>query len=520
MTADVQQQTPHRDASRVPALEVRGLVKHYPGVKALDGVDLVVHQHEVLGLAGENGAGKSTLLKALVGLVRPDAGDIYVRGEKVRLKSIMDAADHGIGMVFQEQSLVPNLTAAENIVLGSEGPGVRRGIYRWATMRSLAQEQLDKIGSQIDPLARTDTLTFAERQMVEIAKVLRIEERTSHPPVIILDEPTSVLESKEIETLFTQIRRLREFASVVFVSHRLDEVLDVCDRVSVLRGGQSVGEVPTAGAAPTDLHRMMIGSTGSGDHYHDTVAQRSGEQMRPRLSVRGLAGPTFRDVDLDVHAGEIVGIVGVHGSGREDVCRALFGAEPTTAGEVTLDGEKLDLSGTRAACAAGIGYVPAERKIEGMVGPMSVADNMTLTKQKARCTGPLVAPKKQATLVDSWIQRLSIRTPGRDTAIQRLSGGNQQKVVLARWLVGGDVRVLLLDHPTRGLDIGARSEVYRLMRELANSGVATVLLADSLEEAIGMADRILVMNDGRVAAEVACPSGAKPTPLDLVKEMV
>lgn len=506
--------------SSVPALEVRGLVKYYPGVKALDGVDLVVKQHEVLGLAGENGAGKSTLLKALVGLVRPDAGEIYVRGEKVRLRSVVEAANHGIGMVFQEQSLVPNLTAAENIVLGSEGPGVKRGLYRWDTMRKLAQEQLDKIGSSIDPLARTDTLTFADRQMVEIAKVLRIEQRSQHPPVIILDEPTSVLESKEIETLFTQVRRLREFASVIFVSHRLDEVLDVCDRVSVLRGGESVGEVATAGAAPAELHRMMIGSTGSDDHYHDGAVQRSESEAEPRLQVRGLSGATFRDVDLEVRAGEIVGIVGVHGSGREDVCRALFGAEPTSSGEVLLDGVRLDLSSTRAACAAGIGYVPAERKIEGMVGPMSVAENMTLTKQKSRCTGPLVSPRKQSSLVDGWIERLSIRTPHRGTAIQRLSGGNQQKVVLARWLVAGDVKLLLLDHPTRGLDIGARSEVYRLMRELAGNGVATVLLADSLEEAIGMSDRVVVMSDGKVATEVGCPSGAKPTPLDLVKEMV
>jgi ribose transport system ATP-binding protein len=503
----------------VPALEVRGLVKHYPGVKALDGVDLVVRQHEVLGLAGENGAGKSTLLKALVGLVTPDAGQIFVRGEPVRLRSVVDAADHGIGMVFQEQSLVPNLTAAENIVLGSEGRAVRRGIYRWNTMRRLAQTQLDKIGSDIDPLARTDTLSFADRQMVEIAKVLRIEERSQHPPVIILDEPTSVLESKEIDTLFTQIRRLREFASVVFVSHRLDEVLDVCDRVVVLRGGRSAGEVATAGAVPGELHRMMIGSTGSDDHYHENATERVVSEQ-PLLSVRGLSGTSFHDVDLDVAAGEIVAIVGVHGSGREDICRALFGAEPTTAGEIRMDGKKIVLPNTRAACAAGIGYVPAERKIEGMVGSMSVAENMTLTNQKARCTGPFVAPRKQATLVDSWIRRLSIRTPGRDTAIQRLSGGNQQKVVLARWLVGGDIRLLLLDHPTRGLDIGARSEVYRLMRELAASGVATVLLADSLEEAIGMADRILVMNDGRVVTEVACPNGGKPSPLDLVKEMV
>jgi ribose transport system ATP-binding protein len=504
------------------ALEVRGLIKHYPGVKALDGVDLVVRQHEVLGLAGENGAGKSTLLKALVGLVRPDAGEIWVRGEKVKLKSVVDAANHGIGMVFQEQSLVPNLTAAENIVLGAEGPGVRRGIYRWDTMRKLAQEQLDKLGSSIDPLARTDSLSFADRQMVEIAKVLRIEQRTQHAPVIILDEPTSVLEPKEVETLFEQVRRLREFASVVFVSHRLDEVLDVCDRVAVLRGGQSVGEMPTAGAEPTQLHRLMIGSIGSEDHYHDKVAVRSEEQAaaEPMLSVRKLSSKSFTDVDLDVRSGEIVGIVGVHGSGREDLCRVLFGAEPTTGGEVLLDGKRLDLSSTRAACAAGVGYVPAERKIEGMVGPMSIADNMTLAKEKARCVGPFVSPPKQARLVDRWIERLSIRAPHRSTQIQRLSGGNQQKVVLARWLVADDIRLLLLDHPTRGLDIGARSEVYRLMRELANSGVAIVLLADSLEEAIGMSDRIVVMNDGRVTSSVDCASGAKPTPLDLVKEMV
>ncbi|TYL54945.1 sugar ABC transporter ATP-binding protein [Nocardioides sp. BGMRC 2183] len=519
MSIEVESQAAASVPARVPALEVKGLVKHYPGVKALDGVDLVVHQNEVLGLAGENGAGKSTLLKALVGLVKPDAGEIYVRGEKVKLRSVDDAAVQGIGMVFQEQSLVPNLTAAENIVLGSEGAGVKAGLYRWSEMRRLAQEQFDKIGSHIDPLARTDTLSFADRQMVEIAKVLRIEQRSQHPPVIILDEPTSVLESKEIETLFTQVRRLREFASVVFVSHRLDEVLDVCDRVAVLRSGQSVGEVQTEGAQPADLHKMMIGSTGSDDHYHEGLAQPS-EEERPRLTVRGLSAKTFRDVNLDVHAGEIVAVVGVHGSGREDVCRALFGAEPTTAGEVTLDGKKLDLSGTRAACAAGVGYVPAERKIEGMVGPMSVADNMTLAKQKSRCNGPLVVPTKQATLVDRWIERLSIRTPNRTTAIQRLSGGNQQKVVLARWLVGNDIRLLLLDHPTRGLDIGARSEVYRLMRELANNGVATVLLADSLEEAIGMADRIIVMSDGKVASEMPCRTGAKPTPLDLVKEMV
>ena len=494
---------------------MRGLVKHYPGVKALDGVDLVVRQHEVLGLAGENGAGKSTLLKALVGLVRPDAGEICVRGEKVRLRSVVDAADHGIGMVFQEQSLVPNLTAAENIVLGSEGPGVRRGIYRWDTMRKLAQEQLDKIGSDIDPLARTDTLTFADRQMVEIAKVLRIEQRTQHPPVIILDEPTSVLESKEIETLFTQIRRLREFASVVFVSHRLDEVLDVCDRVSVLRGGQSVGEVADG--------RRRPGRPAPHDDRLDRV-RRPLPRQRRRASVRGAAR-------ADAHAsagcrarrsatststsapGRSSRIVGVHGSGREDVCRALFGAEPTHGrrGHPRREEARPVRHPRRLRRRHRLRAGRAQDRGHGR------ADVGGRQHDPDQAGGPLrrAAGRRRAsrpTLVDSWIERLSIRTPHRGTAIQRLSGGNQQKVVLARWLVAGDIRLLLLDHPTRGLDIGARSEVYRLMRELANSGVATVLLADSLEEAIGMADRIVVMSDGRVDHRGRLPLGRQADP--------
>ena len=351
--------------------------------------------------------------------------------------------------------------------------------------------------------------------MVEIAKVLRIEERTSHPPVIILDEPTSVLESKEIETLFTQVRRLREFASVVFVSHRLDEVLDVCDRVIVLRGGQSVGEVPTAGAAPADLHRMMIGS----DRLRRPLPRRRrpsapSEPRPPRLRrARACPGKTFRDVDLDVRAGEIVGIVGVHGSGREDVCRALFGAEPTIAGEVTLDGEKLDLSGTRAAVRRRRRLRPRRAQDRGH----GRADVGRRQHDPHQAEVPLLRARwwcRRSRPPSSTRGSSASRSAPRTAAPQigRLSGGNQQKVVLARWLVAGDIRLLLLDHPTRGLDIGARSEVYRLMRELANSGVATVLLADSLEEAIGMSDRIIVMSDGRATKEVACPSGRQADP--------
>jgi len=503
-----------------PVLEVTDLRKAYPGVIALDGVSLSVRPHEVIGLAGENGAGKSTLLKALVGLVRPDAGTIAVRGRQVRIKGVADAAGHGIGMVFQEQSLVPNITAAENIVLGFEGAGVRRGIYRWKTLRQLAQVQLDKIGSRVDPMARTETLTFAERQMVEIAKVLAIEERTSTEPVILLDEPTSVLEPEEVETLFAQIQRLREHASVIFVSHRLEEVMRISDRVYVLRGGRVAGEVDPATADIAHLHELMIGTADSGNHYHDDLHSGAVAERTPRLVISGLTGEGFKDVSVSVGAGEIVGVAGVTGSGREALCRALFGAGIVTSGTVTVDGHRIDLSSPRAAVAAGIGYVPSERKVEGMVAALSVGRNVMLARTDLITHGPLIDRRREASLVDFWIERLHIRTPSRSTSIGQLSGGNQQKVVVARWLVGDDVKVLLLDHPTRGLDVGAKSEVYRLMRTLAATGVATVLLADSLDESIAMSDRVVVMYDGRVVADIPAPPGAKPAPVDIVREMV
>ena len=500
-------------------LDVEAVHKRYPGVIALNGVSLRVGRHEVVGLAGENGAGKSTLLKILVGLERPDSGALRVRGREVRLRGVARAAAEGIGMVFQEQSLVPNLTAAENILLGCEGAAVRLGVYRWRRLAELAKAQLDKIGSTVDPMARTETLSFAERQMVEIAKVLAIEERTSAEPIVLLDEPTSVLDGDEIETLFAQIERLRTQASVIFVSHRLDEVLRVSDRVYVLRNGEVAGEIDPRTASTGDLHRMMIGRDAAGSHYHED-RQAGGADGPPRLRVDALCGPSFADATFQIGTGEVVSIAGVQGSGREDLCRTLFGGRPVSSGTVELDGAPLDLDSPRDAVRAGIGYVPSERKFEGIVGPMSVAENMTLAHAGAVSTGPFLNRSREATVVDAWIDRLSIRTPSRAVAIGRLSGGNQQKVVLARWLFSGSLKVLLLDHPTRGLDVGAKSEVYRLIRELAAGGVAVLLLADSLEESIAMSDRVLVMREGRIVATVPTPPGAKPDPVQIMKEMV
>ena len=505
-------------AAVAPVLAVEGLTKRYPGVLALDGMSFEIRPREVVGLIGENGAGKSTLLKSLVGLTRPDSGSITVRGEQVKLRGVAHAASVGIGMVFQEQSLVPNITVAENIMLGAEGSGVRGGLFRWKRMAELAQVQLDKIGSTVSPRARTDSLTFAQRQMVEVAKVLALEERTAHEPVVLLDEPTSVLEREEVDTLFAQVRRLRERASVVFVSHRLDEVLEISDRVYVLRNGRVVAEVNPAEVDATDLHHLLIGRESTHSHYHDDAQEDAGTEVR--LSVRNLTTSRCQKVSFDVHAGEVLGVAGVQGSGREELCRALFGAQPGSRGQVTLDGKKVRLDSPRGAVLSGIGYVPSERRLEGVVGAMSVKENLSMAHVGEICRGPMLDGRLERKLVDTWVKRLSIRTPSGEAAIGTLSGGNQQKVVLARWMVSEGLRLLILDHPTRGLDVGAKSEVYELIRGLAAGGCAVLLLSDTIEEALAMSHRVLVMKDGQVTASLDAPRGAKPDPVAVMEAMV
>jgi ribose transport system ATP-binding protein len=505
-------------SAAAPVLSVENLTKQFPGVTALDGMSFEVRPREVVGLIGENGAGKSTLLKTLVGLNQPDEGTIRVRGEAVTLRGVAHAGQVGVGMVFQEQSLVPNITVAENILLGAERTGIKGGVYRWSEMQRLAQQQLDKIGSEVDPGARTDSLTFAQRQMVEVAKVLTIEERTSHEPVVLLDEPTSVLESEEIAVLFAQVERLRARASVVFVSHRLDEVLEVSDRVYVLRNGKVVAEVDPGEVGPEDLHELLIGREADGSHYHDQ-AQTSCEDAPVRLRIDGLRTSRCDQVDLEVRAGEVLGVAGVQGSGREDLVRAIYGAM-RCEGRVQLDDRPLRLGSPRSAVQAGIGYVPSERRTDGIVAPMSVAENLSLAHMGEVCKGPVLQGKQERRLVERWIDRLGIKTPSTSTAIGTLSGGNQQKVVLARWLIGADLRLLILDHPTRGLDVGAKSDVYALIRELAAEGCAVLLLSDTLEETIALSHRVVVMKDGKVVTTVDSPKGAKPDPVVILEEMV
>jgi ribose transport system ATP-binding protein len=503
-----------------PALELRGVTQRFPGVVALDDVHLTVRPREVVGLIGENGAGKSTLLKILSGVYQPDEGELLVRGQARRFTGPRDAARAGVGIVHQEQSLVASVSVAENLVLGFEGSAVRGGIYRWPELNRRAQAQLDKIGSPIPPTARVEALTFAQRQMVEVAKALSVEDHVETEPVIVFDEPTSVLDGDDTEVLFAQIERLRTRASVVFVSHRLDEVLRVSDRVYVLKDGRCVAERNPADVDVQELYRLMVGRESAGSYYREDD-QGDVDGAEEVLGVTGLTrAGGFTDVSLSVRRGEVLGVAGVVGSGREDLARALFGAEPVDAGEVRLAGKPVRFRSPADAVHAGIGYIPAERRFEGVAMGMSVADNILLADRSAVSAGPFVAPRRRRGVVAQWIERLRIRTPGPGTDVATLSGGNQQKVALAKWLVSPRLRVLVLDHPTRGLDVGAKEDVYRLVRELCERGLAIVLLSDTLEETIALSHRVVVMRDGRVTARFDAPAGAKPTQVDLVEQMV
>jgi len=502
-----------------PVLRVENLCKRFPGLQALDDVSIEVRSHEVVGLIGENGAGKSTLLKVLAGLYPADSGRIILRGKEVVIRGVVGAADAGIGMVFQEQSLLPNISVAENILLGREAEAMSFGLYNWRKLNALATAQLAKLGSRIAPDAETDSLTFTERQVVELAKVLSIEERTQHEPIVLLDEPTSVLEAEEVQTVLNLIRRLRERASVVFVSHRLDEVLSVSDRVYVMTNGRCVAERDPRNCDVAELQRLMLGRD-LADQYSRKETKSYNDVARTRLKVDKLGRRgTFEDVSFELHAGEVLGIAGVQGSGREVLCRTLFGAEPFDEGSYAIDGVDAWFNEPADAVRAGIGYLPAERRVEGIVGGLSVKDNMTLAHLEEVKRGPFVDARRETALARKWIDQLQIKTRSPATPASNLSGGNQQKVALTKWLIASDPKILILDHPMRGLDVGAKSEIFTLVRGLTKSGIGILLIADTIEELIALSDTILVMRDGHITGRFSAAEKA-PTQLEILERMV
>ena len=505
--------------SQVPILAVRDLVKEYPGTVALAGVSIELRVGEVLGLIGENGAGKSTLLKILTGVEAPTSGKVLINGEIMHLRGVRDATAKGIGMVFQEQSVIPNLTIAENLFLGREAALTRFGVIRRSKRRRLALQALEPVGIDLDPNTVVEDLTFVQRQLIEIAKVLLIGQSSGQAPVVLLDEPTSVLEGDDLERLISLIEKLRQDSAVVFISHRLDEVLRISDRVYVLRDGEVVAECRPEGATEHDLHLLMVGAEHSDDYFGIERQRSDFGPVRLRVTdllVKGMREP----LSFELRGGEVVAFVGTEGSGTEAVARGVVGVLERSSGKIVIDGAPAAIRRPSDSAKLGIGYVPSERKTDGALLSLSLRENLTLAYLDEFATSHMVSRRRERAATKEWVERLRVKTPGIDVPMRSLSGGNQQKVVLAKWLLSNRLRVLVAETPSRGLDVGAKADVYEVIRDAADRGVGVMLLADTLEEAIGLANRIIVLRDGRQTAEIEAPASAKPVPVDLIEWMV
>ncbi|MEV7602805.1 sugar ABC transporter ATP-binding protein [Kitasatospora sp. NPDC089797] len=484
-------------------LRIEGIRKSFPGVVALDGVDFDLRRGEVHVLLGENGAGKSTLIKMLSGAHEPDEGRILVGGEEVRIQGAQDSERLGIATIYQEFNLVPDLTVAENIFLGRQPR--RFGMIDRKSMEAAAAELLERVGLDLPPRTPVRQLGIARLQMVEIAKALSLDAR-----VLIMDEPTAVLTSDEVEKLFAIVRGLREDGvGIVFITHHLEEIAALGDRVTVIRDGRSVGRVP-ADTPEEELVRLMVG--------------RSIEQQYPReravtgatlLSVEGLSRDgAFHDVSFEVRAGEVVGVAGLVGAGRTEVVRAVFGADPYDRGTVRVCGAPLRRHDIGAAMTAGIGLVPEDRKGQGLVLDQSVGENLGLVTLRSAARAGIVDLKGQHAAAARIAGQLGVRMAGLDQRVRTLSGGNQQKVVIGKWLLA-DTRVLILDEPTRGVDVGAKVEIYQLVNELTAAGAAVLMVSSDLPEVLGMSDRVLVMAQGRVAGELSAEEATQDAVMSL-----
>jgi len=482
-------------------LAARGLVRRFPGVLALDHVDFTAGLGEVVALVGENGAGKSTLLKCLAGLERPDAGTMRLAGGVWAPRDPAEAARGGVALVHQELCLAENLSAAANVVLGREPlrPGLagRCGFVDRGALRERAARALERVGARFSPDVRVERLAAGERQLVEIAKGLDQEAR-----VLILDEPTSSLSSRETTRLFELVHQLRsDGLTVLYVSHRLAEVLELADCAVVLRDGRNSGVLQRNELSRPRLVSFMVGRDLAAPVTRQAEARGS---CVPRLELRGVVTAAFPGtaVDLEVAPGELVGLAGLVGAGRTELLETLFGLRAPVAGEIRLDGETVRFDGPRAAAAAGVGLVPEDRKEQGLLLEEGVRVNVALATLSRRARGPFIQRASERAATARQVEDLGVRTAGLEQVVSTLSGGNQQKVVVGRWLAA-EPRLLLLDEPTRGVDVGAREELYVLLERRAAAGLGVLFASSDLEELLRLADRIVVLRDGMVMGVVA-----------------
>jgi ribose transport system ATP-binding protein len=478
--------------SAAPLLEMRQIVKSFPGVRALRGVDLSLQSGEVLALLGENGAGKSTLMKVLGGAHRAESGSIEIDGSPARFHSPHDSRRAGVAVIYQEFNLVPGLTAYENIFLGQEL--TRAGFVALPRQRRRAADLFLQLGAEVDLDVPCRRLSTAQQQLVEIAKALACEAR-----ILVMDEPTAALTSHEAARLFKIIRELKQRGiGIIYIGHRLDEIFAIADRATVLRDGLNVGDRPIGQITRGEVIELMVGRALS-----DEFPARSVELGAARLEVTGLRrGTAVRDVSFAVRRGEILALTGLVGAGRTETARLIFGADPRDVGEIRLDGKRLPLRSPRDAIAAGIGLLTEDRKLEGLVLDHSVRVNFGLPNLTWLCRWGFVQSRRERQEFGRYVELLKIKVAGQEQRAGTLSGGNQQKVVLAKWLAR-NCAVLIFDEPTRGIDVGAKYEIYLLMNELAAQGKAILMISSELPEVLGMADRILVMHDGRVTGEIA-----------------
>jgi ribose transport system ATP-binding protein len=478
-------------------LEAVKVSKHFPGVQALDRVSLSVHAGEVLAVVGENGAGKSTLMKVLAGIYQPDEGQLFFDGQPVRLTGVRDALGRGISLIHQELNLAENLSVGANLFLGREMlHGRWLGILDRPGMRKEAQALLARVGLACSPQTTVSEMPLGQRQLVEIARALSLRSR-----LLIMDEPTSSLTQRETDRLFGVVGDLRRSGvAVVYISHRLGEVQRIADRVVVLRDGRNAGELQRADISHAALVRLMVGRD---LQQFYTRQHHVAPQAAPRLEVRGVRftpGPEA-PVSLVVRRGEIVGLAGLVGAGRTELAEALFGLRRLVAGEILLDGRRIVVRHPREAVAAGLLLVPEDRRAHGLVIEDTVAHNIGLSNLDRLSRLRLVSARRERLLSEEMCRRLGVRSAGLSQPVAVLSGGNQQKVVLGKWLARSP-RVLIFDEPTRGIDVGAKAEIYALMDQLAGEGVAILMISSDLEEVLGISDRVLVMKEGRIAGEL------------------
>ena len=473
-------------------LKMTGITKTFPGVYALDGVDLELYRGEVLALLGENGAGKSTLLKVLSGVYTPDAGEIYVNGTKKVFKEPADAAAEGIRIIYQEINSYDELTVAENIFVNNEPK--KGGLVDWKEMNSRAEALLKRLNVDIEPTRIVGSLSTAQKQLIEIARALANDIR-----ILVMDEPTSALSDTEVDALLKLVKELaKEGISVIYISHKLDELYTVATRVQIMRDGKRVGVRMLAQTPQEELVRLMVGR-----EIRDMYPKVEIPQGETVLEVQNLTNQKIHDISFEVHAGEILGIFGLMGAGRTELCKAIFGAAPVESGEIRMHGKRVKIQNVSDAKKCGLAYLPNDRKAEGLLLQQTIRDNFAsaLIDRFTVCKGLIVDNQAITKNAENWVKKLNVSTPTIYKEAGALSGGNQQKVVVGKWLETNP-DVIILNEPTRGIDVGAKVEIYTLMEELCKDGMAVVFVSSEQAELFGVADRIVVLSEGKKTGEL------------------